>query len=111
MKETPWRKGMNKPSRGTSQRDSLFPFFFFFFWRTKGLHGLISQTIIKGDIHGYSMRSQSLTHLLFLDDNLFFADPILKNAKNSWTFYVPMKSAQSNKLMKIRPPFLLANPL
>ena len=104
---------MNKPSRGTSQRDSLFPFFFFFFffWRTKGLHGLISQTIIKGDIHGYSMRSQSLTHLLFLDDNLFFADPILKNAKNSWTFYVPMKSAQSNRLMKIRPPFLLANPL
>ena len=47
---------------------------FLFLLCTEGLHGLITQVVVRGDIHDFSLsrRSLRLTHLLFADDNLLF---------------------------------------
>ena len=64
--------GFIRPTRGIRQRDPLSPFLFLLC--TEGLHGLITQSALRGDIHGFSLskRSPSLTHLLFVDDSLLF---------------------------------------
>ena len=64
--------GFIKPTRGIRQGDPLLPFLFLLC--TEGLHGLLSQAAVRGDIHGFSLcrRSPSLTHLLFADDSLLF---------------------------------------
>ena len=63
---------MISPSRGIHQGDPFSPFLFLLY--TEGLHGLISQAANEGDIKGYSLcrNSLSLTHLLFVDNSLFF---------------------------------------
>ena len=65
-------KGFIKPTRGIRQGDPLSPFLFLLC--IKGLHGLITQSTLRGDIHGFSLSkgSRSLTHLLFADDSLLF---------------------------------------
>ena len=69
-------KGLITPSRGICQGDPLFPFLFLL--STKGLHGLISQAAVPGDIRGYSLCKYSirLTHLLFADNSLLFCRAI-----------------------------------
>lgn len=64
--------GFIKPTRGIRQGDPLSPFLFLLC--TEGLHGLLIQSAMNGDIHGFSLskRSPSLTHLLFTDDSLLF---------------------------------------
>ena len=69
-------KGLITPFRGICQGDPLFPFLFLL--STKGLHGLISQAAVLGDIRGYSLCKYSirLTHLLFADNSLLFCRAI-----------------------------------
>ena len=64
--------GFIRPTRGIRQGDPLSPFLFLLC--IEGLHGLISQSALRGDIHGFSLskRSPPLTHLLFADDSLLF---------------------------------------
>ena len=65
-------KGMITSTRGIRQGDSLSHFLFLLC--TEGLHGLITQATIQGDIKGYSLcrNGPRLTHLLFADDSLLF---------------------------------------
>ena len=64
--------GFIKSTRGIRQGDPLSPFLFLLC--TEGLHGLLTQLALRGDIHGFSLsrRSPSLTHLLFAYDSLLF---------------------------------------
>ena len=64
--------GFIEPTRGIRRGDPLSPFLFLLC--TKGLHDLLTQSALRGDIHGFSLSrmSPSLTHLLFADDNLLF---------------------------------------
>ena len=64
--------GFIRPTRGIRQGDPLSPFLCLLC--TEGLHGLITQSALRGDIHGFSLsrRSPSLTHILFADDSLVF---------------------------------------
>ena len=65
-------KGMIHPTRGIRQGDPLSPFLFLLC--TEGLHGLINQASLSGEIQGYQLcrNSPKLTHLLFADDSLLF---------------------------------------
>ena len=65
-------QGMIHPTREIRQGDPLFPFLFLLC--TEGLHGLIQQVAMLGEIKGYSLCRQGpkLTHLLFADDSLLF---------------------------------------
>ena len=65
-------KGFIKPTRGIRKGDPQSPFLFLLC--TEWLHWLITQSTLRGDIHGFSLskRSPSLTHLLFVDDSLLF---------------------------------------
>ena len=66
--------GMFHPTRGIRHGDALSPFVFLFC--TEGLNGLIKKAERNGDIHGFSLcrRGPKLTHLLFVDDSLLFAE-------------------------------------
>ena len=57
---------------GIRQGDPISPFLFLIC--SKGLHGLLTQLVVRGDIHGFSIsrRSPTLTHLLFANDSLLF---------------------------------------
>ena len=46
--------GFIRPTRGKRQGDSLSSFMFLLC--TKGLHGLLTQLALRGDIHGFSLR-------------------------------------------------------
>ena len=65
-------KGFIKPTRGIRKGDPQSPFLFLLC--TEWLHWLITQSTLRGDIHGFSLskRSPSLTHLLFANDSLLF---------------------------------------
>ena len=65
-------QGMIHPTRGIRQGDPLSHFLFLLC--TEGLHGLIQQATMSGDIKGYSLcrHGPKLTHLLFADDSLLF---------------------------------------
>ena len=65
-------KGFIKPTRGIRKGDPQSPFLFLLC--TEWLHWLITQSTLRGDIHGFSLskRSPSLTHLLFANDGLLF---------------------------------------
>ena len=65
-------RGFIKPTRGIRRGDPLSPFLFLLC--TEGLHDLLTQSALRGDIHDFSLSrmSPSLTHLLFADDNLLF---------------------------------------
>ena len=64
--------GFIRPTRGIRQGDPLSPFLFLLC--TDGLHGLLTQLALRGDIHGFSIcrRSPTLIHLFFADDSLLF---------------------------------------
>ena len=64
--------GFIKPTRGIRQGDPLSPFLFLLC--TGELHGLLTQSAVRGDIHGFflSRRSPPLTHLLFANNSLLF---------------------------------------
>ena len=65
-------KGFIKPTRGIRKGDPQSPFLFLLC--TEWLHWLITQSTLRGDIHGFSLskRSPSLTHILFANDSLLF---------------------------------------
>ena len=65
-------KGTIHPTRGIRQRHPLSPFLFL--PCIEGLHGLISQASLSGEIQGYWLcrNSPKLTHLLFANDSLLF---------------------------------------
>ena len=65
--------GYIRPTRGIRQGDPISPFLFLIC--LKGLHGLLTQSTVRGDIHGFSIsrRSPILTHLFFADDSLLFS--------------------------------------
>ena len=65
-------KGYIHPTRGIRQGDPISLFLFLIC--TKGLHDLLTQSAVRGDIHGFliSRRSPTLTHLLFAKDSLLF---------------------------------------
>ena len=65
-------QGFIRPSRGIRQGDPLSPFLFLLC--TEGLHGLLTQSALRGDIHDFSLsrRSPPLTHILFVDNSLLF---------------------------------------
>ena len=64
--------GYFTPSRGLRQGDPLSPYLFLLC--TEGLHGLLSQAKISGQIQGLSLcrNGPRLTHLFFADDCLLF---------------------------------------
>lgn len=63
--------GYIHPTRGIRQGDPISPFMFLIC--SKGLHGLLTQLAVRGDIHGFSIsRSPTLTHLSFVNDSLLF---------------------------------------
>ena len=74
--------GFIRPTRGIRQGDPLSPFPFLLC--TEGLHGLITQSALRGDIHGFSLskRSPSLTHILFADDSLLFSRSKVEECQN-----------------------------
>ena len=65
-------KGMIKPTQGIRQGDPLSPFLFLLC--TEGLHGLISQAVNQGELHGYPLckNGPKLTRLFFTDNSLLF---------------------------------------
>ena len=64
--------GFIRPTRGIRQGDPLSQFLFLLC--TDGLHGLLTQLALRGDIHGFSIcrRSPTLIHLFFADDSFLF---------------------------------------
>ena len=64
--------GFIQPTKGIRQGDPLSPFLFLLC--IEGLHGLIQQAAISGEIKGFPLcrRGPALTHLLFADDSLLF---------------------------------------
>ena len=72
--------GFIKPTRLIRQGDPPSPFLLC----TEGLHGLITQSALRGDIHGFSLskKSPSLTHLLFADDSLLFCKSNVEECQN-----------------------------
>ena len=74
--------GFFRPTRGIRQGDPLSPFPFLLC--TEGRHGLITQSALRGDIHGFSLskRSPSLTHILFADNNLLFSRSTNQQGQN-----------------------------
>ena len=64
--------GFIQPTRGIRQSDPVSPFLFLLC--SEGLHGLLTQSALRGDIHGFSISkiSPTLTHLLFADNSLLF---------------------------------------
>ena len=65
-------QGFIQPTRGIRQGDPLSTFLFLLC--TEGLHGLIQQAAISGEIKGFPLcrRGPTLTHLLIVDDNPLF---------------------------------------
>ncbi|KAL0010115.1 hypothetical protein SO802_005223 [Lithocarpus litseifolius] len=65
-------QGLIQPTRGIRQGDPLSPFLFLLC--TKGLHGLIQQSVRMRELKGLSIswHGPRLTHLLFADDSLLF---------------------------------------
>ena len=74
--------GFIRPTRLIRQGDPPSPFLFLLC--TEGLHGLITQSALRGDIHGFSLskKSPSLTHLLFADDSLLFCRSNVEECQN-----------------------------
>ena len=64
--------GTIHPSRGIRQGNPLSPYLFILC--IEGLHGLLNQAVIAGDIRGISIcrNGPRLTHLFFADDSLLF---------------------------------------
>ena len=64
--------GYIRPTRGIRQGDPISQFLFLIC--LEGLHGLLTQSAMRGDIHGFSIsrRSPTLTNLLFANDSLLF---------------------------------------
>ena len=65
-------KGYICLTRGIRQGGPISPFLFLIC--TEGLHGLLTKSAVREDIHGFliNRRSPILTHLLFTDDSLLF---------------------------------------
>ena len=65
--------GYIRPTRSIRHGDPIYPFLFLIC--LEGLHGLLTQSVVRGDIHGFSIsrRSLILTHLFFADDSLLFS--------------------------------------
>jgi ribonuclease HI len=64
--------GYLKPSRGLRQGDPLSPYLFLLC--AEGLHSLISQASVQGEMQGVALcrRGPKITHLFFADDSLLF---------------------------------------
>ena len=65
-------QGLIQPTKGIRQGDPLSPFLFLLY--TEGLHGLMQQFVRMGELKGLSIswNGPQLTHLLFVDNSLFF---------------------------------------
>ena len=74
-------KGTIHPTRGIRQRHPLSPFLFLLC--IEGLHGLISQASLSGEIQGYRLcrNSPKLTHLLFAYDSLLFCRAAMQECR------------------------------
>ena len=82
---------------GIRQGDPISPFLFLIC--SKGLHGLLTQLVVRGDIHGFSIsrRSLTLTHLLFANDSLLFCRSNVDECEKVLEVLLFMNKVQGNK--------------
>lgn len=91
------------------QGDPLSPFFFLLC--SEGLHGLISQEVVLGNlkVSRFVEYSSRLTHLLFADDVSFFVELTNKSARKFLTSWKAMVIALVSKSKNSRQPSFSTN--